>query len=513
MAGRFYLTTAIDYSNGEPHLGHAYEKLGADCIARYRRLRGDAVHFLIGMDEHGKKVAQTAVERGLTPQALVDQIAESFRDTWKRLDISYDQFMRTTEAFHHRGVHALIERIYERSPDDLYERVYEGWYCVGCEQFKRDNEIANGKCVLHPTRTLEWTEERNWFFRLSRYQGFIKQLLETKPQFLEPETRRNEILALLDRGLEDISVSRGSLGWGIPFPRPLSTGEQQITWVWFDALPNYLTATGFPDPGFAQRWPAQLHVIGKDITRLHAVIWPAQLQAAGLPLPERVWAHGFALFRGERLSKSAGVTLDLDEAIARHGSDAFRYFLMREIPWDTDGGFTWERFDARYTAELADGYGNLVSRVLAMVQRYLGGTVPADGDVTSLDKAGDEVIERYATAMDRFLLHEGAAAAWSLVDTANRFIETEAPWTLHKQGQQADLEQVLGALARTLARITLLASPFLPRKTAEVWTGLGLPGTPEQAGWAQAANPPVGGKTVRKLAPLFPKASAKSVSA
>ena len=283
----YFLTTAIDYANGAPHVGHAYEKIGADAIARYRRLRGDHVHFLIGMDEHGQKVEQTAAQQGVTPQALVDALAETFCAMWKRLGISYDQFIRTTDQMHRDGVKALIERIFERNPDDFYEKAYEGWYCVGCESFKQDAEIVDGKCVLHPTRTLERVHERNWFFRLSRYEDFLRRQLTERPEFLQPESRRNEMLALIDRGLEDVSASRSRLNWGIPFPRPLSSGETQTTYVWFDALPNYLTATGFPRGQWNERWPAQLHVIGKDITRFHSIIWPAMLEAAQVPLAER----------------------------------------------------------------------------------------------------------------------------------------------------------------------------------------------------------------------------------
>ena len=321
---RFYLTTAIDYSNGDPHIGHAYEKIGADAIARYHRLRGDDVHFLMGMDEHGQTVAQKAAERGVTPQQQVDEIAPRFQAMWSKLGISHDQFIRTTSESHKSGVRALIKRIFDNNPDDFYEKSYTGRYCVGCESFKQDAEIVDGRCVLHPTRTLEWVEERNWFFRLSKYQGFLTRLLTERPEFLQPESRRNEMLALLKQGLEDISASRSRFSWGVPFPAPLSTGEPQTTYVWFDALPNYLTATGFPAAGWRERWPAQLHIVGKDITRFHSIIWPAMLQAAELPLPERVWAHGFVLLGGERFSKSAGVNLDLDEAIGRCGADAFR---------------------------------------------------------------------------------------------------------------------------------------------------------------------------------------------
>jgi len=512
VSDRFYLTTAIDYSNGEPHLGHAFEKIGADCIARYHRLRGDRVHFLIGMDEHGKKVAQEAAARGVTPQELVDHIAAKFQDAWRTLAISHDQFIRTTQPEHKAGVNALIQRIFATRPDDLYERAYEGWYCVGCEQFKRDSEIENGRCLIHLTRELEWSKERNWFFRLSAYQEFIRRLLEEHPQFLEPQARRNEILALLDQGLEDISVTRAGLDWAIPFPRRLSTGEQQGTWVWFDALPNYLTATGFPDPAHTQRWPAQLHIVGKDITRLHCVIWPAMLHAAQLPLPESVWAHGFVNFSGKRFSKSAGVRLELADAIQRHGPDALRYFLLREVPWDGDGDFTWERFDARYDADLANGYGNLVSRVLAMTARYLSGVIPDAGEVTSLDREGEAVIAEYRQAMDRQLLHEGARHTWRLVARANGFVEETAPWNLAKQGQTDALRSTLGALARAVLRISLLASPYLPAKTQLAWTALGLPGGIHEATWHLLEAPPVGGRTVQKLAPLFPKVMGDVIS-
>ncbi|CAA9488128.1 MAG: Methionyl-tRNA synthetase, partial [uncultured Sphingomonadaceae bacterium] len=373
---RFYITTAIDYANGDPHLGHAFEKIGADTIARFRRLLGDEVRFCMGMDEHGQKVAQAAAAEEVDPQALVDRLSGRFRAMWERLCISNDRWVRTTDAHHKRGVAALIERCLERNPGDFYEKAYEGWYCVGCELFKRDHEIEDGRCVLHPTRELQWTEERNWFFRLSGYGEFLRTHFDAHPEFLQPESRRNEILALIDGGLEDISVTRARLSWAIPFPRPTSDGVEQGTWVWFDALPNYLTDTGYPDGDWEAWWPAQLHVVGKDITRLHAVIWPAMLQCAGLPIPERVWGHGFVTLGGERFSKSAGVGLELGDAIDRFGPDAFRFFLLREVPWDADGNFSWERFTERYTSELANGLGNLASRTLSMVEKYCGGAVP-----------------------------------------------------------------------------------------------------------------------------------------
>jgi methionyl-tRNA synthetase len=499
----FYITTAIDYANGHPHIGHAFEKIGADAIARYRRLRGDAVHFLMGMDEHGQKVAQAAAAAGVDPQDQVDRIAEVFERTWSRFGISNDQFIRTTEAAHRAGVIALIERIFELNPDDVYEQAYEQWYCVGCEVFKKDSEIVDGRCAIHPTRELEWTTERNWFFRLSRYEDFLRNHFAENPHFLEPSSRRNEILALLESGLEDISVSRARLAWAIPFPRPTSDGERQGTWVWFDALPNYLTATGYPRQGFERRWPAQLHVIGKDIIRQHAVVWPAMLRSAGLPLPERVWAHGFVTAGGERFSKSGSFRLDLDEAIDRHGADALRYFLLREVPWDGDGNFSWERFDERYTSDLANDLGNLANRTVAMVNRYRAGRVPG-GARTELDLQAQNALANYTDRMDRYLLHDGAAAAFQLVSEANVFVETRAPWKLAKDAELSGrLDETLTSLVRALAVSAALLFPFMPEKMTELWQSLGSGGAlPAIDGLANLD--PTGGQ-VAKASVLFPR--------
>ncbi len=505
---RFYLTTAIDYANGDPHIGHAYEKIGADAIARYHRLRADDVHFLTGMDEHGQTVAQKAAERGLSPQQQVDEVTPRFKAMWSRLAISYDQFVRTTGESHKAGVQALIRRIFERSPDDFYEKSYTGSYCVGCEAFKQPAEIVDGKCVLHPTRTLQWVEERNWFFRLSKYQDFLRHLLAERPQFLQPESRRNEILGLLEQGLEDISASRSRFAWGVPFPVPLSTGEPQTTYVWFDALPNYLTATGFPQPVFERRWPAQLHVIGKDIIRFHAVIWPAMLQAAGLPLPERVWAHGFVLLAGERFSKSAGVRLDLNEAIDRFGPDAFRYFLLREVPFDADGNFSWERFEERYNADLANALGNLASRAISMVERYFGGEVPP-GDIGELDEADAVDIDAYHASLGGgrgYLLSEGLRHLWTSVSRGNEFVDRRAPWKLAKDaGKRRDLEDTIASLVRQLARHAVHLSPFMPAKAEELWRQLGAPGQACEQRFDSLPRLRPTGWRVAKGPPLFPK--------
>ncbi len=504
----FYLTTAIDYANGDPHIGHAYEKIGADAIARYRRLRGDHVHFLSGLDEHGQKVAQAAAERGVTPQVFVDDIASRFEAMWERLSISYDQFIRTTEAPHKAGVKALIERIHERSPDDFYEKSYEGWYCVGCELFKRDNEIVDGKCVLHPTRELEWTTERNWFFRLTRYADFLRGLFAERPEFLAPATRRNEIVSLLDQGLEDISITRSRLSWAIPFPIALSTGETQGTWVWFDALPNYLTATGFPNAGYESRWPAQLHVIGKDITRLHAVVWPAMLHAAGLPVPEQVWAHGFISFEGQRFSKSSGVWVELDEAVNYRGADALRYFLLREAPFDGDGDFSWRRFDDRYNSDLANALGNLASRAIAMIEKYCEGVIPRGTD-RALDTADASDIAGYHAALDGsngYLLHEALKCVMNSVSRGNEFVQSSQPWALAKNpDQRSQLESVLASISRQLARHAIHLAPFMPTKAQELWLQIGGPGNVADQRFSNVEALDTAGWRVAKGASLFPK--------
>ncbi len=512
---RFYITTAIDYANGDPHIGHAFEKIGADAIARHRRLRGARVHFLMGMDEHGQKVAQTAAERGVSPQELADTVAEAFERMWARLHISHDQFIRTTQRRHRDGVYALIDRMFARRPDDFFERGYEGWYCVGCELFKRENEIVEGRCILHPTRELQWTEERNWFFRLTAYRDFLLGLFERRPEFLQPASRRNEILALLESGLEDISITRSRLSWAIPFPKPTSDGESQGTWVWFDALPNYLTATGFPEPAYEQRWPAQLHVIGKDITRLHTVIWPAMLECAGLPLPERVWAHGFVNLGGERLSKSAGIRLDLGEAVDRFGPDAFRYFLLREVPFDADGSFSWERFEERYNADLANAFGNLASRTLAMIDKYFDGVVPmAPQGSADADRELAEQLQRecaaYERAMEGFLLHEALQALWRIVASTNAYVDRKAPWKLARDDANRDqLALTLATMTRVLGELAVRLSPFMPEKAEALWGQIGAPGRAEaqRLGTGEPLGLEPAGWHVQRGEPLFPRAS------
>jgi methionyl-tRNA synthetase len=499
---RTYLTTAIDYANGEPHLGHAVEKIGADVYARYRRLAGDDVFFLIGMDEHGTKVAQAAAARGVTPQEQVDTIAGHFRAMWDRLGISRDVFYRTTDPKHRRGVTALLERILERNPTDFYEKSYEGWYCVGCEAFKTDAEIVDGRCELHPTRVLEWITERNWFFRLSRYGDFLRTHFDAHPDFVFPDIRKNEMLALLEQGLEDVSASRARVAWGIPFPRPTSDGVAQTVYVWFEALMNYLTATGYPDPGYETRWPATVHFVGKDITRFHCVIWPAILASAGVALPQHVWAHGFVTMGGDKLSKSAGVKVELSDIVERHGADACRYYLMRDVPFNGDGEFTWERFDAVYVADLANAWGNLASRTIAMVERYFDGIVPA-GAV----KPGDYAPYHQSMGGERgYLPHEALKSVWQIVGLANEYVDRQAPWKLAKDpSQRKALAETLATLILGLAWQTVHLAPFMPEKCEALWRQLGAPGSVHEQRFATLPDLHPTGWRVEKGHPLFPK--------
>jgi len=500
---KFYLTTAIDYSNGDPHLGHALEKVGADCIARYRRRCGDQVHFLMGMDEHSQSVIQAAARANVMPREWVDRMASTFADYWRRLECSNDDWVRTTEPRHVRGVVALLERIQQQRPDDLYVADYEGLYCTGCEEFKQPAQIANGRCIEHPTLDLIPTKERNHFLRLSAYGQRLLQLIATNEFRVDPAIRRNEVVRLLEAGLQDVSISRQRLPWGIPFPGD----PEQTVYVWFDALINYLSATGFPEPGYERLWPADLHVIGKGITRFHCVIWPAMLLAAGLELPRQVWAHGYVQWEGTKMSKTAGTAVSLGAAIERHGADALRYFLLREVGFEGDGNFSWDRFDARYIADLADTFGNLVSRALSMVQRYRSGSVPEDprGFNTPLERVAQETLSAYGRAMDAYDLQQGAALVIELASHANRYVEETAPWKLAKEKKDAELDTVLSNLVRTVARLAVLSAPFVPAKAQEIWNALGADGPLKRMRITDLLRVSVAGWKVSKPPPLFPK--------
>ncbi len=470
MGNRFFLTTAIDYVNSRPHLGTAYEKIIADVIARYKRLCGIDTYFLMGNDEHSQNVFKKASDEGLSPLAYCDQMEREFRDTWRQLDISFDDFIRTTEARHRTGVTDLARRIYDAG--DIYDGLYEGWYCVGCEAFKQEKDLVDGKCPLHLT-TPQWIKEKNYFFRLSKYQQPILDHFAAHPEFLQPDFRRNEILRLVEGGLEDISVSRAGQSWGIPLPFDSSS----VAYVWFDALINYASAVGLGSDRakFERWWPADLHIIGKDITRFHTVIWPAMLMSAGVALPRAVFGHGFMTFNGQRMSKTLGTVVDPSEAVSRFGPDPLRLYVTKEITFGSDGDFSWERYDERYNVDLANNLGNLVSRVTAMAHRYCQGRLmPSRVGAGPLAGLGEQVAEEYRHSMDALAPHAAVAAVYRLVDATNEFIASTAPWSLAKDPASADrLAQVLFDSAEAIRLVGVLLTPVMPASSAEILRRVG----------------------------------------
>lgn len=509
---RYYLTTAIDYVNSRPHLGTAYEKITADVIARYHRLRGDDTWFLMGNDEHSQNVYRRATEAGKDPLVYCDEMAHVFTSVWRSLGISYDDFIRTTEPRHRTATRALAQACHDAG--DIYEGVYEGWYCVSCEGFKVEKDLIDGLCPVHKTKP-DWIREKNWFFRLSKYQGRLLRHFEDHPECLEPEVRRNEILRLIEGGLEDISMSRAGQSWGIPLP----FDEGSVVYVWFDALINYAAAVGLgADPErLARWWPADLHVVGKDITRFHAVIWPAMLMSAGLPLPRQVFGHGWVHFRGERMSKSLGNIVDPLEAAERFGPDPLRLYLTKEIPYGGDGDFSWERFTEKYNADLANNLGNAVNRVAAMTERYRQGHLAPSGAPGTLAGRAAAATAAYTAAMDRLALHEATAAAFGLVSDVNGFIADTQPWSLAKDPAQADrVGAVLYDAAEALRIAAVLLTPVMPGSAADLRqrldAGREAPVRLSDAAWrADAARqvlnsgalwPRIEGETVTAVSPV-----------
>jgi methionyl-tRNA synthetase len=469
---RFYLTTAIDYVNSRPHLGTAYEKVCADVIARYKRLAGAETWFLMGNDEHSQNVYKSAAEQGLDPLTYCDRMEETFQKTWRALDLSYDDFIRTTQPRHKSAVTELLRRTYDAG--DIYEGVYEGWYCVGCEAFKPEKELVDGRCPLHPQTAPQWIKEKNYFFRLSRYQKPLLELFATNPDFFEPEGRRNEQLRLLESGLDDISVSRAGQSWGIALP----WDPGSVVYVWFDALINYAAAVGLGGDAarFSTWWPADLHLIGKDITRFHTVIWPAMLTSANLPLPRKVFAHGFMTVDGQRMSKSnPGTIIDPLDAARRHGVDPLRLYLVKEVVFGEDGDFSWDRFDERYNADLANNLGNLVSRVTAMAHQYRNGRLTAAAGTSSrLRSIVDDVSTGYRQKMETLAINEAAALVFRLIDATNLHIADSAPWALARDSSQADrLTQVLFDASEAIRLAAVLISPIMPTSSAEILRRVG----------------------------------------
>jgi methionyl-tRNA synthetase len=505
---RYYLTTAIDYVNSRPHLGTAYEKVTADVIARYKRLAGFDVHFLMGNDEHSQNVYKKAVEQGFhnNPVGYCDRMEEEFTSVWKALHCSYDDFIRTTQPRHRAAVQKLAQAAYDAG--DIYEGVYEGWYCVSCETFKPEKDLVDGKCPLHPTLTPEWIREKNFFFRLSKYRDRLLEHFEANPSFLEPEIRRNEILRLLEAGLEDISMSRAGQSWGVPLP----FDPASVVYVWFDALINYATAVGYgtDDTMLAKWWPADLHVIGKDITRFHTVFWPAMLWSAGLEAPRQVFGHGWLHYGGQRMSKSLGTSVDPVEAAAKFGPDAIRLYLTKEITYGSDGDFTWERFEERYNVDLANNLGNLVSRVVSMADKYRGGRVAPAGDGGRLAGVAAAALERYRTAMDGFALHEGVAAAYELVDATNGFIADSAPWKLAKDpANAARLDAVLFEAAEAVRVAAVMLQPVIPSSSTEMLRRIGAPEAGSSLRLEHARWTPSGDRQTITGAPMWPRSESK----
>jgi len=499
--GSFYVTTPIYYVNAAPHLGHAYTTIAADVMARHHRQRGDDVFFLTGTDEHGEPVALAADAAGVTPKEMADRNAERFKALMPRLNVTNDFFVRTTDAGHHERVREILARV--RANGHVYEGTYEGWYCPRCADFKTENEVEDGdRCPIHH---IELTREKedNYFFRLSAFQERLEALYAGQPDFVAPRHRYNEALSFIKGGLQDVSLSRSTLTWGVKVP----WDESHVFYVWFDALLNYYTALGYAREGddLTQRfWPATYHLIGKDILKFHAVFWPALLMAAELPVPQHLFIHGYLLMDGEKMSKSLGNVLDPFEVMDRFGADALRYYCLREVAFGQDGSVSTAGFETRYETELANDYGNLASRVIAMVVRYRDGAVPQVALDGALAQEFAPLPARVCELVDRAELSAALDEIWQRVKRLNRYVEEQAPWTLAKdEARAADLDRVLASLVEGVRVVTVLLTPYLPQTSETLLAALGRPGVEiERAAFGEPGDLP---ERVQKLAPLFPK--------
>jgi methionyl-tRNA synthetase len=500
----FYLTTPIYYVNDRPHLGHAYSTIVADAMARYRRVAGDDVWFLTGTDEHGDKIAQAAAKAGVTPQAMADQNSAAFRATWQALGIQYSDYIRTTEERHQKVVQAILQTLWDAG--EIYLGKYGGHYCYGCERFYTEKEIVDGKCPDHLT-PLTWVEEENYFFKMSKYQSWLIDHIERHPDFVRPERYRNEVLGFLRDPLTDLSISRPRrrLEWGIPLP----FDDKYVTYVWFDALINYVSALGGPgDPRFEKFWPHVQHVIGKDIVKPHAIYWPCMLKAAGISLYRHLNVHGYWTLGGHKISKSVG---NLVEALAlkeKYGNDAFRYFVLREMVFGLDADFSEEAFVGRLNADLANDLGNLVSRATTLIVNLGQGVVPERGTTTAAEEAVAAAFAKaktdVAAAMEEFAFHRALASIWEFVGVVNRYVDVTQPWALAKDPAKKDrLAAALSTLAESLKVLGIMLTPFLPDAAAKIRGALGQSGEPKlaEAVWGRLGA----GAPVQKLSGLFPR--------
>ncbi|MBT3181197.1 MAG: methionine--tRNA ligase [Deltaproteobacteria bacterium] len=472
---KLYITTAIDYVNSLPHIGTAYEKIGADVIARWHRLCGYDVHFQMGNDEHSINVWKAAKEKNQTPKQYCDDMRKKFEGVWKNLDISYDGFIQTSDPHHEQGVKKLFQTIMDKG--DIYKSRYEGWYCESCEAYFTDKDLEDGLCPNHKSKP-KWLAEDNYFFALSKYTNKLLKHIENNPEFILPEIRKNEIVSLLKEGLQDVSVSRSSFDWGVTLPND----PEHIVYVWFDALINYITAVGYgwDDELFNRWWPANMHVIGKDITRFHCVIWPAMLMSAGVPLPKTVFGHGFVYLKGEKMSKSLGNVVTPMDIIDKFGADPLRYYLMREGGFGRDGDFTWEHFIDRYNGDLANGIGNLVARTIGMATRY------QDGKITPATSSDKSEIAVSTTALSQKLMnnlnhetgeiefHNALANIWEVVAAADRHVNEHKPWELAKVKKSDEINAVLWDLSSSIKSIAIALYPFIPTTSKAIWDSMGF---------------------------------------
>ncbi len=508
MTKAFYVTTPIYYVNDAPHIGHAYTTVAGDVLTRWHRQRQESVWYLTGTDEHGTKVERTAEENGVTPREWADRLVEEhWKPVLQTINAATDDFIRTTSDRHRIGVQHFWETL--RDNGHVYEADFEGPYCVGCEEFKRPGDLIEGKCPIHD-RPVEMLHESNYFFNLAAFQDALLEHYAQNPDAVEPKSAYNEVVSFIKSGLEDISMSRSSVRWGIPLP----WDDTQVVYVWFDALLNYITAIGYgqDEAQFEQIWPANVHLVGKDILRFHAVYWPAMLMAAGLPLPEKVFAHGWLLVGGEKMSKSKLTGISPEQITDDFGVDAFRYYFLRAIQFGQDGSFSWEDMAARYTSELANGLGNLASRGTAMVGKYRDGVLPAPGDYTTDDLALQELLaataEEADAAMCKLDFSGGILAIKGFVDAVNVYVTEQAPWVLAKDEANAQrLDTVLYTICESLRAIAVLYHAVMPETTEKMWESLGVEvplasqDVTKVAQWGQLAP----GSTITKGAALFPR--------